>query len=318
VRDETSAAEPWVVRPGHGGYAPRFTRPPAPDGRLTGAETSDGAWVRELETPDERHPTGADLASADHWNGSRHVVQVRPHIWNWLAPRVGGGSVLEIGPGLRPTAPVATSTFIDASTHALTRLAARGGRVVPAGEKLPFPDGSFDAVLAFEVVEHVEDDTGLLEEIARISRPDGMLILSTPIHASMWSPLDDACHHVRRDEPEVLFQKVRAAGFDIGGYAWASAGPRLVARIRARALTSNRRLSTAFVQTLVFPFHAAYQRMFAKPRWRSPAEVVPGEADDVMLWAARRATGHPTEKGAEEGAIAHGPEGPSGPPGPSS
>jgi hypothetical protein len=145
-----------------------------------------------------------------------------------------------------------------------------------------------------------------------------MLILSTPIHASMWSPLDDACHHVRRDEPEVLFQKVRAAGFDIGGYAWASGGPRLVARIRARALTSNRRLSTAFVQTLVFPFHAAYQRMFAKPRWRSPAEVVPGEADDVMLWAARRATGHPTEKGAEEGAIAHGPEGPSGPPGPSS
>jgi hypothetical protein len=142
-------------------------------------------------------------------------------------------------------------------------------------------------VLAFEVVEHVADDTGLLEEMARVSRRGGMLILSTPVHASMWSALDDACGHVRRDEPEVLFEKVRAAGFEVGGYTWAPAGPRRLTRIRARALTSNRRLSTAFVQTLIFPFHAAYQRMFAKLRWSSLADPVPAEADDLMLWAAR-------------------------------
>ncbi|HWL90976.1 MAG TPA: class I SAM-dependent methyltransferase, partial [Actinomycetota bacterium] len=199
----------------------------------------------------------------------------------------GGGSVLEIGPGLRPTAPVATSTFIDASSHALNRLAARGGRTVPAGGALPFPDASYDAVLAFEVLEHVEDDTGLLEEVARVSAPDGILVMSTPIHASMWSPLDDACGHVRRDEPRVLFEKIRAAGFDIGGYTWTPAGSRRVAKLRARALTSNRRLSTAFVQTLIFPFHAAYQRMFATLRWTSPATPVPPEADDVVLWATR-------------------------------
>ena len=223
--------------------------------------------MRELDTPDERRgPVPVKQVGDDHWSGSRRVVQVRPHVWNWLAPRIGGGSVLEIGPGLRPTAPVASSTFIDASAHALNRLAARGGRTVPAGGALPFPDGSFDAVLAFEVVEHVDDDTGLIHEVARVSRPGAMLIMSTPVHASMWSPLDDACHHVRRDEPEVLFEKVRSAGFEIGGYTWTPGGSARVIRLRARALSTNRRLSTAFVQTLIFPVHAAYQRMFAKLR----------------------------------------------------
>jgi SAM-dependent methyltransferase len=244
--------------------------------------------VRELDRPEDR--PGID-AEADHWSGSRRVVQVRPHVWRWLAPRIGGGSVLEIGPGLRPTAPVATSTFIDASAHALDRLAARGGRTVPAGGALPFPDGSFDAVLAFEVVEHVEDDTDLIDEIARVSRPGAVLLLSTPVHASMWSPLDDACGHVRRDEPQVLFAKLRAAGFEIGGHTWTPAASRRVTKLRARALTSNRRLSTAFVQTLIFPFHAAYQGIFGRVHWRSPAAPVPPEADDVMLWATRTGEG---------------------------
>jgi SAM-dependent methyltransferase len=164
---------------------------------------------------------------------------------------------------------------------------------VPARDALPFADRSFDAVLAFEVVEHVDDDTGLLEEVARVSRPDGVLILSTPVHASMWSPLDDACGHVRRDEPEVLFEKVRAAGFEIGGYTWTPAGSPSITKVRARALTSNRRLSTAFVQTLIFPFHAAYQRTFATLAWISPADAVPPEADDVMLWATRAGDSSP-------------------------
>lgn len=47
-------------------------------------------------------------------------------------------------------------------------------------ERLPFADGSFDTVVAFEVIEHVEDDLALLRETKRIAGAPGLVLLSTP------------------------------------------------------------------------------------------------------------------------------------------
>ena len=43
-----------------------------------------------------------------------------------------------------------------------------------------FADGEFDLVVAFEVLEHLREPTGFLEQVRRVLRPSGHLLVSTP------------------------------------------------------------------------------------------------------------------------------------------
>ena len=54
-------------------------------------------------------------------------------------------------------------------------------------EKLPFKKNEFDAVVAGEVIEHLYDVNNFLQEIYRILKPNGQLILTTPNLASFGS-----------------------------------------------------------------------------------------------------------------------------------
>lgn len=49
-----------------------------------------------------------------------------------------------------------------------------------AGERLPFPSGSFDAILSHEVIEHVQDDRLAISEMVRVLRPGGRILLFCP------------------------------------------------------------------------------------------------------------------------------------------
>lgn len=64
-------------------------------------------------------------------------------------------------------------------------------------ERLPYEDDSWDLVLLTEVIEHMADFTALLQEVDRILKPDGHLILSAPniqrIHSRVWFLLSG--HH---------------------------------------------------------------------------------------------------------------------------
>jgi SAM-dependent methyltransferase len=49
-----------------------------------------------------------------------------------------------------------------------------------SGERLPYADASFDRVVVVDMLEHVPDETAFARELARVTRPGGVLVVNTP------------------------------------------------------------------------------------------------------------------------------------------
>lgn len=48
------------------------------------------------------------------------------------------------------------------------------------GSELPFQDGSFDSISMLDVLEHIADQKRVLDELCRVLKPDGVLIVTVP------------------------------------------------------------------------------------------------------------------------------------------
>lgn|GEM_PF-5203459 len=98
---------------------------------------------------------------------------------------------------------------MDLDPHLLAASARRyrAARFVAADAfLLPFADGCFDAVAALQVVEHVADTRGFLEEIARVLSPEGVAYLTTPNIAQLprTASKEFNPHHLRDFTPTEL------------------------------------------------------------------------------------------------------------------
>jgi SAM-dependent methyltransferase len=82
---------------------------------------------------------------------------------------------------------------VDVSDRAIevARASATDGRPefqVIDGLTLPFDDGSFDLIVSFQVIEHIEDPRPYLREIARVARPGAWIVFTTPNAATRLYP----------------------------------------------------------------------------------------------------------------------------------
>lgn len=76
-------------------------------------------------------------------------------------------------------------------------------------------DSSFDVLLSFEVLEHIENDLETLQMWRSWLKPSGQLLISVPAHARMWTAGDIWAGHVRRYERRQLLTLLQKAGFGV-------------------------------------------------------------------------------------------------------
>lgn len=112
----------------------------------------------------------------------------------------------------------------DDSRELLRRnLATHGTRIEVVDSLQALPDAGFDYLFAFEVLEHIEDDAGVLADWARKVRPGGRLLVSVPAHQRKFGRSDQLVGHVRRYERDELRDLLASAGFadiDIVNYGF--------------------------------------------------------------------------------------------------
>jgi ubiquinone/menaquinone biosynthesis C-methylase UbiE len=175
-----------------------------------------------MENPERFDPrdSGGSLIDSEHRARYHFGAQV-----------VAGKEVLDascgVGYGIeimaRAGAKAVTGVDISAETIAVAkeRFGRHAAALVEADlRELPFVDDSFDVVVSFETIEHVEEPEKALAELHRVLRPDGVLVISSPNPDGY---VGNNEHHIHEFRPAELREVVGGLLKNLAGFrqdAW--------------------------------------------------------------------------------------------------
>jgi SAM-dependent methyltransferase len=143
-------------------------------------------------------------------------------------------------------------TGIDMHRAALAHARARvRGRLFSSSRTvLPF-FRDFDIAALFDVIEHIDDDVGVLQQAGAVLRANGLVVITVPAGPELWTRYDEVIGHKRRYDRDTLADVLRKGGFEICYIGYFSCLPLLV-QVAQRWLTpelrSASRDSTAIVR----------------------------------------------------------------------
>jgi SAM-dependent methyltransferase len=177
----------------------------------------------------ERTIPGLDVEN--YWF-RRHEV-----VYQQLAPRCAGLEVLEAGCGEGYGADLISRVArrviaLDYDEATVAHVRAHYPRVdVMHGNlaELPLADGSVDAVVNFQVIEHLWDQAQFVSECARVLRPSGLMMVSTPNRITFSPGRDTPINpfHTRELNADELSRLLADAGFTSVSMSGVFHGPRL-------------------------------------------------------------------------------------------
>jgi 2-polyprenyl-3-methyl-5-hydroxy-6-metoxy-1,4-benzoquinol methylase len=168
--------------------------------------------------PEDVHALLAEVEPRHFWFRERNrlIVSTLREVFGDL----NGRAVLDIGCGtgfvLSALEAAGCSGWGLDMNQAGLRYARRrlsGPLVCEDAARVPFVE-QFPIVLLCDVIEHVQDDLGVLRQARNALRSDGAIVVTVPAHRWLWTPVDDASGHRRRYSRQMLVQALADAGFE--------------------------------------------------------------------------------------------------------
>jgi 2-polyprenyl-3-methyl-5-hydroxy-6-metoxy-1,4-benzoquinol methylase len=114
------------------------------------------------------------------------------------------------------------STGMDVSRRTLEQLDRPDRNLVEADLTRPIDREvkSFDAVLALDVIEHIDDDRAAVARLGSLARPGGIVIVSVPALPELYTEFDRIQGHRRRYRPETLRAAFNDSGLALEQIFW--------------------------------------------------------------------------------------------------
>jgi SAM-dependent methyltransferase len=132
---------------------------------------------------------------------------------------------------------------LDISRQILERIDLPNRRLIEADLTQPFPaeTGLSDGLLALDVVEHLDDDSGAIRRMAQLLKPGGVAVISVPALPDLFSEFDRIQGHRRRYVPDRL--RSAFAGTDLAVqeiFWWGAWMVPIVRRMRQGSATPSK------------------------------------------------------------------------------
>ena len=202
---------------------------------------SIAAVVEEGDYPAALHDVVAHVEARHFWFEARNRI-ILAAMRRTLGP-LEARRLLEVGCGSGYVLAMLEGAGLDVCGVDMHRAALEMARdrihgplLCSSATRLPFFD-DFDIVGLFDVIEHADNDVGLLRQARTVLRPHGQVVVTVPAGAHLWTAYDQATGHKRRYSRQSLADTLNRGVFHVTYLAAFNCLPLMAQRLYRRFTT---------------------------------------------------------------------------------